>query len=128
MSMVLCERWRKNKILDLFNLEPVADESHGHISIIDMGMIWRLATPTSQDRESKKEMELITFRFWLYDLDKIRGIVFSHHHDTCLLILMNDRYDLPFSLKDDERGRMASQHFYISRISIPDQECIPRLF
>ena len=51
-----------------------------------------------------------------YYLDKIRGIVFSHHHDTCLLILVNDRYDLPFSLKDDERGRMASQHLYIQNI------------
>ena len=93
-------RTAKNKILDMLKLKTVADEPRDHIAIIDMGMIWRLATPTSKDREIKKRDG--THYLWSDYLNKICMIVFSRHHDTCLMILVNDRYDLPFSIKDDE--------------------------
>ena len=44
----------KCKLLEMFNLEPVAEKPCGHVSLVDMGLIWRLATPTAEDRESKK--------------------------------------------------------------------------
>ena len=36
----------KSKMLEVFTLEPVPEKPHNHVSLVDMGMIWRLATPT----------------------------------------------------------------------------------
>jgi hypothetical protein len=30
----------KSKLLEMFNLEPVAEKPCGHIGLIDMGLIW----------------------------------------------------------------------------------------
>ena len=43
----------KSKLLELFHLDPVAQKPGNYISIVDMGMIWRLATPTPEDREAE---------------------------------------------------------------------------
>ena len=39
---------------------------------------------------------------WCDYLEKICSIIFSRHRDACLIILVNDRYDLAFNTKDDE--------------------------
>ena len=44
----------KSKLLQKFDLHPVAEKPRDHISLVDMGLIWRLATPSSEDREAIK--------------------------------------------------------------------------
>ncbi|KAJ4921109.1 hypothetical protein JOQ06_022699 [Pogonophryne albipinna] len=44
----------KSKLLKLFNLDPVIEDPRDHCSLVDMGLIWRLATPTPEDREARK--------------------------------------------------------------------------
>lgn len=44
----------KSKLLGLFSLEPVPKVPQNHVSLVDMDLIWRLATPTPEDREAKK--------------------------------------------------------------------------
>ncbi|KAJ4927219.1 hypothetical protein JOQ06_014954, partial [Pogonophryne albipinna] len=44
----------KSKLLELFNLDPVIEDPQDHCSLVDMGLIWRLATPTPEDREARK--------------------------------------------------------------------------
>lgn len=39
----------KSKLLELFSLEPVPEVPQNHVSLVDMGLIWRLATPTPED-------------------------------------------------------------------------------
>ena len=39
----------KSKLLQSFNRQPVMDERRVYFSIVDMGLIWRSATPTSED-------------------------------------------------------------------------------
>ena len=34
----------------------------------------------------------------------------TRHRDARLIILVNDRYDLPFTIKDDEHERRAAKH------------------
>ena len=45
----------ENKLFEQFNLDPVAEELEDHISRIDMGMIWHLATPTHDNCEGRKQ-------------------------------------------------------------------------
>ena len=45
----------KSKLLETLNMNNVIHELQGdYSSIVDMGMIWRLAIPTPVDRESAK--------------------------------------------------------------------------
>jgi len=42
----------KSKLLELFNIDQVDLNQWNHISLMDMGMIWRQATLTPEDREA----------------------------------------------------------------------------
>ena len=43
---------KKSKLLEKFLLTPVLEVPREYASLIDMGYIWRLATPTPEDKES----------------------------------------------------------------------------
>jgi hypothetical protein len=98
----------KSKLLELFKLDPVIEKPRDHVSLVDMGLIWRLATPTPEDRESGKRDG--SEYHWGDYLDKICAMIFSRHANAYLIILVNDIYDLPFSIKDDEHDRRAAKH------------------
>ena len=98
----------KSKLLDLLNLDPIAEKPRDHVSLVDMGLIWRLAIPTPDDREASKQ-DGSEYR-WSDYLDKISSIILSRHVDARLIILVNDKYDILFSIKDDERDRRAAKH------------------
>ena len=49
----MCKTMKSN-LLDQFDFDPVAQEPDNYVSIVDMGMIWWTATPTSKEREAKK--------------------------------------------------------------------------
>ena len=40
----------KSKLFELLNLNPVTVEPRDHVSLVDMELIWWLATPTYKDR------------------------------------------------------------------------------
>ncbi len=44
----------KSKLLEFFDLDPVVRNPHNYVGLVDMGLIWRLVTPTPEDREAKK--------------------------------------------------------------------------
>ena len=75
-----------------------------------MGMIWRLATPTADDHESRNRDG--SQYHWSDYLDKICTLIFSRHAGARLIVLLNDKYSLPFSIKDDENDRRAVQQTY----------------
>jgi len=113
----------KSKLLYKFKLHPVPEKPQDHISLVDMGLIWRLATPTSDDREAVKR-DGLQYR-WNDYLDKICNIVISRHADARLIILVNDRYDLQFSIKDDEHERRAAKHQHIPNVSPKPEDIFP---
>ena len=104
----------KSKLLELFNLDPVDEEPRDHVSLVDMGMIWRLATPTPEDREARKR-DGTEYR-WSDYLEKICAIILSRHADARLIILVNNKYYLPFSIKDDENDRRPGKHPHIPNV------------
>ena len=114
----------KSKMLEQFNLDLITEELEDHISLVDMGMIWHLTTPTPEDREARKQDG--SDYTWLDYLKKICGMILSRHADASLIILVNDRYDLPFSIKDDERDRRAAKWSNIPNIIPKPEDLFPR--
>ena len=92
---------QKSKLLEKLNFQPIQLDEY--VALIDMGMIWRMATPTVEDRE-KADGTVYT---WGDYVSKIINLITSRHPDAIKLILVNDPYDLPFSLKDDEHDRRS---------------------
>ena len=80
----LCKTMKSN-LLDQFNLDPAAQEPDYYVSIVDMGMIWWPATPTSKDREAKKRA--CSEYCWSDNLEKICKIIFSHHVNACPYVI-----------------------------------------
>ena len=78
-----------------------------------MGLIWRLATPTSEDRDIKKRSGVEYT--WKDYLDKICSLVFARHVDADRIILVNDKYN-GSSIKDDEHDRRASKHINLPNV------------
>ena len=50
----------KHKLLEHMNLQPTADKPALYYSLIDMSMLFRLSTPTPEDRELRNVMALLT--------------------------------------------------------------------
>ena len=42
---------QKSKLVEKLNMQPVDPVPDQYISIVNMGFLWRLATPTAEDRE-----------------------------------------------------------------------------
>ena len=113
----------KSKLLDLFNFVPIANKPRDHVSLVDMGLIWRLATLTPEDREARKRDG--SEYHWSDYLDKICAIIFSRHAAASQIILVNDKYDLPFSIKDDEHDRRAAKHQHIPNVYPKPEDRFP---
>ena len=64
------------------------------IAIVDMGFIWRLETPTNEDREKNDE----TFFSWHDYATKIFDIIPLRHTTAGMIILVNDPYDLDIKI------------------------------
>ena len=64
-----------------------------------MGLIWRLATPTSEDKEKEDNT---TYKWEDYEL-KLFEIVISSHKNAKRIICVNDTYKSAHSIKDSER-------------------------
>ena len=84
------------KLLQLFSMEPVTEIPQDYISLVVMGLIRWLATPTLEDREASRRNGL-EYRQVDY-LDKIFVFIISRHADDHIITLVNDSYDIPFSI------------------------------
>ncbi|KAG1702407.1 Retrotransposable element SLACS protein [Nymphon striatum] len=98
----------KSKLFEHLNLQPTADKPAIYSSLIDMSMLFRLATPA--DREKKKQ-DGSDYK-WQDYIDKICFMVHSRHPDAEQTYAINDPYPKPneYSINDDERDRRAASH------------------
>ena len=94
---------QKSKLLEKLSLDPV-NAPQFYTALVDVGLIWHLATPTPEDRE-KRDGTVFT---WGDYIDTVICIVLNRHADAQCIIWVNDPYDLPYSIKDNER-EMRSQ-------------------
>ena len=87
-----------------------------------MGFIWHLATPSSEDCESKKRDG--SMYQWSDYLEKISAITLSCHLNASRIVLVNDIYDLINminSIKDDEHDRCAEKKTLMPLIFFQNQ-------
>ena len=88
---------QKSKLLQKLVQEPIAVPSY--TALVDMGMIWRLASPTMDDREKPDG----SYYTWGDYTKKIVSMLLARHEDATAIICINDPYDCTESIKDDER-------------------------
>ena len=69
-----------------------------YTALVDMGMVWRMAVPTTEDR-SDDNSKLKWFNYG----ENVCSIIFSRHTNAERIVCVNDEYDTPYSIKDDER-------------------------
>lgn len=88
---------QKSKLVEKLHMETF--NANKYIAIVDMGFFWRLASPTVEDRE-KADNSRFTWRDYA---SKLFSLVMARHRQASTVIMVNDRYDLSFSIKDSER-------------------------
>ena len=90
---------QKNKLIQKLNLLPI--DARVYVAIVDMGMIWQISTPTREDQEKTDA----TIYIWGDFVTKIINLVISRHELVTKIIMVNDPYNLLYSIKDDKRDR-----------------------
>ncbi|KAJ8375166.1 hypothetical protein SKAU_G00057460 [Synaphobranchus kaupii] len=89
---------QKSKLIHKLFLQSV-DLQEPYIALVDMGMIWRMATPSAEDRQTQDG----TPYKWLDYVHKVSSIILARHGDADRIICVNDPYDAAYSTKDNER-------------------------
>ena len=77
---------QKSKLMQKLSLQPV-DLQEPYIALVDMGMIWRMATPTAEDRQTQDGNPYK----WSDYVQKVSSIIFTRHGNAHRIV--NDPYD-----------------------------------
>ena len=80
-----------------------------YFSIVDMGCLWKLAAPSTEDREKN---DLFPFT-WKDCSSKLFHMIPMRHRRVKLLILVNDPYDLDLCIEDSEHHKHNVKKPYI---------------
>lgn len=89
---------QKSKLIQKLSLQLV-NLQEPYVALVDMGMIWRMATPSAEDRQKQDG----TPYKWSDYVHKVSSIILARHADADRIICVNDPYDAAYSTKDDER-------------------------
>ena len=88
---------QKSKLIQKLSLQTIAIKQP-YVALIDMGMIWRMATPSAEDRQTQDGSPYK----WLGYVQKVSFIILARHCGAHRIICVNDLYDAAYSTKDDE--------------------------
>ena len=91
---------QKSKLVGIMNMVP-APVPQMYVAVVDMGLLWRLATPSTEDRE-KSDGSIYT---WLDYGEKLLSLLMARHKQACQIICINDQYNQQCIIKDSERIR-----------------------
>ena len=86
---------QKSKLLQKLSKQPLHVNSY--TALVDVGMIWRLASPTAEETV-KSDGSLYT---WGDYTEKIVSILLARHVSAITIICINDPYDYAEFIKDD---------------------------
>ena len=93
-----CRKTQKSKLIQKLSLQHVYLQEP-YVALVNMGMIWRITTPTAEDRQTQDG----TLYKWSDYVHKVSSIIFARHGDADRIICVNDPYDAPYLTKDEER-------------------------
>ena len=89
--------------------------------MVDMGMMWRFATPTAEERD-KGDSSPYTWDDYTH---KIVSMVLARHADATTIICVNDPYNKTESIKDDELGLRIQGKDHISNVFMKSGDEFP---
>ena len=101
----IMKKVQKSKLVEKLNMQPVDLVPDQYISIVDMGFLWRLATPTTEDRE-KADGSVFT---WGDYAEKLFSIIHWRHPNGSQIVFVNDAYGVETSIKDSEHERRTTK-------------------
>ena len=84
----------------------VSENLLSNIAIIDMGLLWRAALPTKEDRETPGGSQLI----WKWYAEKMLRLILERHSNAEGIHLINDRYDVDLSIKKCEQEKRSASY------------------
>ena len=102
---------QKSKLVQKFSLQSV-DLQEPYVALIDMGMIWRMATPTAEDRQTQDG----TPYKWSDYVHKVSSIILARHGNAHRIVCVNDPYNTAYSTKDDERDLRVQGREHVPNI------------
>jgi hypothetical protein len=102
---------QKSKLIDRLSLQYV-DLQGRYTALIDMGMLWRIAPPTAEDRQTQYG----TPYKWSDYVHAVSSIILARHVNAERIICINDPYDAPYSNKDNERDMRVYGKVHIPNV------------
>ena len=99
---------QKSQLLQKLCLQSV-NLQEPYTALIDMGMVWRMATPTSEDRQKPDSTQYT----WSDYVSKVVNIILARHVRADRIICVNDPYDAANSTKDNEKDLRAQGKAHI---------------
>ena len=87
---------QKSKLLQKLAYQPL--DVNSYMALVDMGMMWCLASPTAEERVKSDGSPYI----WGDYTNKIGSVILACHVNATTIICINDPYDYAESIKDDE--------------------------
>ena len=112
----------KSTLINSFEMHETTLEGVSCILIVDMGFIWRQATPSIADREIPE----VDFTWGNY-ATKIFNIILQRHPNAIEYHLVNDRYYVELSIKDAEHQKGNSVFLEGSRNIFPSNNTSKKL-
>ncbi|KAG7171952.1 hypothetical protein Hamer_G000901 [Homarus americanus] len=112
---------QKRKLQEKLTMTPI-QEPDTYTSIVDMGLIWRLAAPTTEDREKGDSTKYT----WGDYRKKVVRTVLTRRKNAEQIICVNDPYDQRWIIKDSEhmlRQKSAS----VSNIYMKSEDKFPAI-
>ena len=95
-----------------------------YVARVDMGIIWRMATPTADDRQTQDG----TPYKWLDYVHKVSSVILARHGDADRITCVNDPHDAAYSTKDDERDLQGKVHVPNTYMKLADPFQCARAF
>ncbi len=104
---------QKSKLIEKLKFVELSIQDP-YIALIDMGFLWRLATPSVEDKDTRDE-NVFT---WGNYAEKIFSLACARHRNAHTVVFVNDTYDVPNFTKDSEhehRYAGVSKNIYMKK-------------
>ena len=104
-------RIQKSQLIQKLSLQPV-DMQEPYIAFIGMGIIWRMAIPSAEDRQTQDG----TPYKWLDYVHKLSSIILARYSNDERTMCVNDPYDTAYASKDNERDLRMQGNTHVPNI------------
>ena len=102
---------QKSKLIQKLHLQSI-DLQESYTVLIDMGMVWRMATPSAEDRQKQDA----TPYKWSDYAHKVSSIILARHANAHRIFCVNDPYATTYSIKDDERALRVQGRVHVPNV------------